>query len=59
MKKIKEYEFGKDFYVYYKEKNFNEYSCVGFEYYQQNKEEFAGKELIIAHKDVPVYFRLA
>lgn len=58
MKQLNDYEFDKDFYVYVKLSALNEYSCYGFEYYQDNKEKFIGKELIIAHKDVPVYFRL-
>jgi hypothetical protein len=55
MKQITDYEFGKDFNVYVKIGT--EYSCYSFDYYTDNKKEFTGKDLIIAHKNVPVYFR--
>ncbi len=55
MKNIQDYEFGQDFYIYVKEED--DYSCYNYDYYNKNKEKFLGKELIIAHKDVPVYFR--
>ena len=59
MQKITKFEFGPDFYVYYKPIGFDNYEVVGFEHYQKNKDKFKGMELIIAHKNVPVYFRTA
>ena len=52
---LKDYEFGTDFYAYYKDGT--TYSCVSIEHVRGNPEKFKGKELIIAHKNVPVYIR--
>ena len=55
MKTIKDNEFSKDSCIYVKEGI--EYSCYSFEYYTNNQEKFAGKDLIITSKDSPIYFR--
>ena len=57
MKKVAEHEFGKNFVVYYKNEQYDNYSCVDFETYRIGKDKYEGKDLIIAHKDMPVYFR--
>lgn len=56
MRQIKDYEFGKDFYVYLIE-NDEQTSCFSYQHYLDNKEKYAGKTLVIAHKDIPIYFR--
>jgi hypothetical protein len=56
MRKYKEYEFGKDFMVYVIE-NGEQTSCFNYMNYLENKEKYAGKVLVIVHKDIPVYFR--
>ena len=31
--------------------------CFSLKHYEENKEKYIGKVLIIAHENVPVYFR--
>jgi hypothetical protein len=56
MRQVKEHEFGKDFMVYVIANDEQE-TCFEYDYYLKNKEKYFGKILVIAHKDIPVYFR--
>ena len=56
MRKIKDYEFGKDFIVYVIEDG-EQTTCFSYDHYLINKEKYDGKVLVIAHEDIPVYFR--
>lgn len=57
MRKVADYEFGKDFMVYVIVDS-EQTTCFSYQHYLDNKAKYENKVLVIAHKDIPVYFRL-
>ena len=56
MRETTDYEFDKKFMVYVIE-NGEQTTCFTFDHYIAHKEQYKGKVLVIAHENVPVYFR--